>query len=87
MSSESEKRIKAMISLTESELPITPEELNGYPWLLTCINGTLDLRTSTLMPHRRGDFITKLAPVAYDPQAVGLSGSPSSIVSWTKTQN
>ena len=68
-SSESDKRIKAMISLAESELPITPEELDRDPWLLTCLNGTLDLRAGTLRPHRKEDFITKLAPVAYDPKA------------------
>lgn len=56
-SSESDKRIKAMISLAESELPITPEELDRDPWLLTCLNGTLDLRTGVLLPHRREDLI------------------------------
>lgn len=69
MSSESDKRIRAMISLAESELPITPEELDRDPWLLTCLNGTLDFRTGMLLPHHREDFITKLAPVAYDSKA------------------
>ena len=73
MASESDKRIKAMISLAESELPITPEELDRDPWLLTCLNGTLDLRKNILLPHKREDFITKLAPVAYDPKASSKS--------------
>jgi putative DNA primase/helicase len=32
-------------------------------------NGTIDLRTGELRPHRREDLITRLAPVAYDPRA------------------
>jgi putative DNA primase/helicase len=70
MASESDKRIKAMISIAESELPITPEELDRDAWLLTCLNGTLDLRTGTLLPIAGMHFITKLAPVSYDPKAV-----------------
>ncbi len=56
MSSESDKRIRAMIALAESELPITPEELDRDPWLLTCLNGTLDLRTNTLHAPSQGGF-------------------------------
>lgn len=37
------------------------------PMLLNLLNGTIDLRTGTLREHRRGDLITKLAPVTYDP--------------------
>ena len=32
------------------------------PWLLNAPNGTLDLRTGELRPHRREDYITKLVP-------------------------
>ena len=39
------------------------------PWLFCCENGTIDLRTGDLRPHRREDFITKMSPVAYDPNA------------------
>ena len=65
--SESEIRIKAMIQLTESEpsIPITPEHFDSDPWLLNCLNGTLDLRTAELRPHERDDFITKIAPVEW----------------------
>ena len=37
--------------------------------LFNCLNGTLDLRTGQLRPHRREDLITKMAPVAYNPDA------------------
>ena len=46
-----------------------PAELDADPWLLNVSNGTLDLRTGELRPHRREDLITKLAPVEYDPEA------------------
>lgn len=69
LASESDKRLAAMISLAQSEVSITPDMLNGYPWLLNCLNGTVDLRTGTLLPHRMEDFITRLAPVCFEPDA------------------
>jgi len=71
MKSESEARLKAMVSLAESEpdVPILPEQLDADPWILNVLNGTIDLRTGNLLPHRREDYITKLAPVEYDDDA------------------
>ena len=68
-SSESENRIRAMISLAKSEVPVQPEALDTDPFLLNAKNGTVDLRTGELREHRREDLITKLAPVEYDPDA------------------
>ena len=65
--SESETRIRAMIELSKSERPISPDELDADPWLLNTKNGTIDLRTGEMREHRREDLITKLAPVEYDP--------------------
>jgi putative DNA primase/helicase len=72
LQSQSAPRIKAMIELakTEPSIPVLPEQLDADPWLLNVRNGTLDLRAGELREHRREDLITKLAPVAYDPQAV-----------------
>ncbi|AEG14986.1 phage/plasmid primase, P4 family [Desulfofundulus kuznetsovii DSM 6115] len=69
--SESAGRIKAMVALAESEpgIPVLPAELDRDPWLLNVLNGTIDLRTGELRPHRREDMLTKIAPVEYDPQA------------------
>ncbi len=50
-------------------VPIVPEQLDRDPWLFNCKNGTLDLRTGELRPHRREDYLTKSAPVAYDADA------------------
>jgi len=61
--------IRNMVSLARSELPIAVAELDRDPWLLNVENGTLDLRTGKLREHRKEDYITKLAPVAFEPEA------------------
>ena len=65
------QRLEAMLKLARSiptlVVPIT--ELDANPWLLGIQNGTLDLRTGTLMPPRREDYITKVGAVAYDAEA------------------
>lgn len=69
--SEAAPKIRAMVELlkTEPGIPILPEELDRDPWLLNCQNGTLDLRTGELRPHNPADLLTKVVPVAYDPNA------------------
>src|SRR5262249_37121319 len=69
--SQSEARLRAMVKLAETEptIAVAAERLDVGPWLLNVQNGTLDLRTGQLRPHRREDLITKLAPVIYQPDA------------------
>lgn len=69
--SEAKTRITNMISLAASEpgIPILPDQLDRNPWLLNVANGTIDLKTAQLKPHKREDLITKIAPVNYDPSA------------------
>lgn len=69
--SEATAKIEAMIRSATSEngIPILPDELDVDPWVLNVHNGTLDLRTGELRPHRREDRITKLAPTTYDAAA------------------
>jgi putative DNA primase/helicase len=50
-------------------IPVVPKQLDQDPWLLNCANGTLDLRTGQLREHCMEDYITKLVPVDYDPNA------------------
>ena len=67
--SEAESKVRAMLELAKSELPVTPDELDANPWLLNAENGTIDLRSGELREHRREDLITKITPVEYRPDA------------------
>jgi putative DNA primase/helicase len=70
--SESEPEIRRMLLLAQSHENVyvpKPEHFDRDPMLLNLHNGTLDLRTRVLHPHRREDQITKLAGCAYDPKA------------------
>ena len=69
--SESDHRINAMIDLAQSELgiPIQITQLDSDPWLFNCLNGTIDLHTGQLLPHCKGDLITVLVPIEYQPDA------------------
>lgn len=58
-----------MLRLVKSDLAVTADELDTDLLKLNCLNGTVDLRTGILMPHRENDYITKLVPVRYDPTA------------------
>ena len=71
VSSESEHRINAMVSLAESEpsIPVSPQELDTNSYLLNCLNGTIDLTTGELKPHESKDFITKIIPTEYNQEA------------------
>jgi P4 family phage/plasmid primase-like protien len=67
--SEAEARIRAMLELAKSEVPVMPTELDGSPHLFNVRNGTIDLRSGEIREHRREDLITRIAPVEYDPAA------------------
>lgn len=66
--SESERALKAMISLarTEPEIPIRREVLDVHPFKLNVLNGILDLTTGELLDHDPEYFFTKIIPWAYD---------------------
>lgn len=67
----SESRLGAMVNLAASEpgIAITLDRLDRDPMVFNVQNGTIDLRTGELLPHRRSDMITRTAPVAFDPAA------------------
>jgi putative DNA primase/helicase len=44
-------------------------DFDADPWLLNVQNGTIDLRTRQLRPHRAADLISKIAGTHYDPSA------------------
>lgn len=69
--SESDTAIRAMLNRCRP-LPgvtVSATQFDTDPWLLNCLNGTVDLRTGKLRPHDPGDHLMKLAPVEYHPEA------------------
>ena len=69
MYSQKRDRLTAMAALAQPEVAVHPDDLDADPWAFNVLNGTIDLRTGELRPHRRDDLITKIAPVAFDPHA------------------
>jgi len=71
LKSESAGGLRAMIALTQSELPIAvrSEQLDADRMLFNTKGGTLETTTGQIREHRRADLITKVAPVVYDPDA------------------
>jgi putative DNA primase/helicase len=70
--SESEPEIRRMVLLAASHADVhipKPEHFDRDPMLFNLPNGTVNLRTRELHPHRRDDHITKLAGCAYDALA------------------
>jgi putative DNA primase/helicase len=71
LTSQSDRGLRAMVTVaaTEPGLALVADALDSDPWLLTCANGTLDLRAGTLRPHDPADLITMATDIAYDPDA------------------
>jgi putative DNA primase/helicase len=55
--------------LAACELEVSFEDFDRQPFLLNCVNGTVDLTTGELREHRREDLLTQLCPTRYDPGA------------------
>lgn len=55
----------------EPGIGVDPDQFDRDPWLLNVNNGTLCLRAGSLesRPHNPNDYLRKLAPVDYDPEA------------------
>jgi putative DNA primase/helicase len=71
LKSQAEPRLKAMVSLAESEAAVVlpANKLDADPWILGVQNGVVELKTGNFRLARRDDFITKRANVAIDPKA------------------
>jgi putative DNA primase/helicase len=69
--SQGEPRLKAMVSLAESEaaVVVAAHKLDAESWLLGVRNGVIDLKTGQFRPARREDLITKQANVSFDRKA------------------
>ena len=71
MAAERASRIRGCLELARSEpaIPVLPSALDADQWALNLLNGTIDLRTAQLRPHRRGDLLTRQAPVEHNKNA------------------
>ena len=69
--SESGGHIPTMLRFAQSSppFPVRTDDWDANHWVISCLNGTVDLRTGELRESRQGDLITKCAPVEYDPKA------------------
>ena len=69
--SESDQRINALINLARSEpgIPIATDKLDAHHFLLNAYNGTINLKTGQLQPHRKEDLLSVLLPTEYHPEA------------------
>ena len=67
----SQSKIRSALWIAEAhgKVQADPEELDANLWLLNVENGALNLRDGKLREHRREDRCTRLAPVAFDPDA------------------
>jgi putative DNA primase/helicase len=56
-------------TLAESDARVIARvgDLDADPWLFNVTNGTVDLRTGTLLEHDRRHLISKIAATRYDP--------------------
>ena len=69
--SESELKLKSMISLVrcEKDITVNSDQFDKDIYLLNCKNGTLNLQTGELRPHAKEDYITRKLELNYDPDA------------------
>ncbi len=66
---ESKPTQDAALGMLRDLIKVDAEHLDANPWLLNCLNGTVDLRTGELRPHDPLDYLTRVAPVNYNPDA------------------
>ncbi len=74
ISSGNQSKVNAMLDSARSDLALPMEIVDRHPYYFNVENGTLDLKADVpgmveLRPHTREDYLTMLAPVAYDPAA------------------
>jgi putative DNA primase/helicase len=71
LKSEGSRALAAMIEVAAKlkGVPIQQNRLDSNQYLLNTLTGTLDLKIGIHRAANRDDFITKVAPVDYDPSA------------------
>lgn len=59
-------RIKSMIALSASDVPILPHQVDANKNLINFPNGTLEIDTGTFREHRQDDLCSKVMGAPYD---------------------
>lgn len=67
LKTQSRDRLAAMVDVARHLMTVDHRQFDTDPMLLNVRNGQVDLKTGTLRPHRREDYITRLVPVEYQP--------------------
>ncbi|MCI8387045.1 MAG: DNA primase [Clostridiales bacterium] len=67
--SRSNKAKKAMLDELKHKVPILPRDMDKDQTLVNVMNGYVDLNDGKLYPHDAEKYMTRLAPVEYDPDA------------------
>ena len=63
------KHRETMIKDAKSVFPLSMKSFDRDIYLFNCKNGTLDLRTMEFRNHSPEDYLTKVSPVIFDPEA------------------
>jgi len=71
LKTEDEGKRRAMVAGAEriSSLVKSITEFDRDPWVFPVNNGVIDLKTGKLKPHKPQDYILKISPVDYNPDA------------------
>lgn len=69
--STSNAKVKALIELaqTHKSIAVSPQDFDSDSWLYNTQNHVIDLRTGQPIERSRSLLLTKMAHIAYDPQA------------------
>lgn len=60
---------ETMLKDAATVYPISMAEFDKDPFILNCLNGTLDMRNGAFTSHNSDDLLSKMANVVYDPTA------------------
>ena len=59
-----------MLNMVRHRVVVSEPDLNSDPFLLNCLNGTLNLFSQRLRAHERSDLLTCCSEISYDPEWV-----------------
>ena len=64
-SSMSDAKVAKMLKMSAALLPVTLQQFDQDKWKLSVLNGVVDLKTGTKLPHAKEDYITKMCNAQY----------------------